>query len=675
MSLSTVAVKKPMRLHEHIQNFLNDYLKEPVGQKHLAMAEAEFVDVPRRFIAIRAKYAAGQEITDDVLNGLLPHGDSPYHRENGYRISQWPCVTRDVRQWFEASGWKKPEDWKPTAELIFTSIDGLLRNDLVAWQLFVDSPYRHGFGAGFISPILFALDRKYPVINSKVVKTYNYCSEHLDQADEIDASLANYLANADKVQQMQARLADYGLTSIVYWDVFCHYMVSKRVGGADFTQDRAQNRADTAGAWLFVANPQIFRWEQAFTDGGVTWTGSKGHYAQKLIREYLRAGDRVLGYQARPDFQIVCELQVDGAPYMAASGSWGVNLKPIRRFANPLPLSVIKAEPALGNMEFLQQTQLSVSAVTKTELAVIERLVAVPWTDSPIVTLIPTGTQAPEPPFPAPTPAVPSQPVDPVEQLCQDLIESQHDTTRPRRYEAYLAQAFAILGFEAEHIGGAGKPDTFLTARLGSQSYTAVVEAKTCQAGSVLQLSQVNYASVDDHRQEFSAEYSVLLAPGFSGGRVTDQAIRFRIGLLTTDSLVQVLRQHALFPFSLEELRVLFQPAGTNHDCIAELGRIHYNHLAYVDLLQMILIIMDESQRQEDETEPVSANAIYVLLSRQARSERKVPPLRSQIDEVLSLLASPLLAILQRVDGGYTLSLPLDAARQRIHVFSLPPAA
>ena len=662
-----------MRIQQHIQNFLNDYRQQPVGQKQLAMAEAEFTDVPRRFIAIRAKHAAGQEITNDVLNGLLPHGDSPFHRQHGYRISQWPCVTRDVRQWFEASGWKKPEDWKPTAELIFTAIDGLLRSDLDAWQMFVDSPYRHGFGAGFISPILFALDRKFPVINSKVVKTYNYCTEQLDQADEIDASLANYLANAGKVRQMQAQLADYGLTSIIDWDVFCHYMASKRVGGADFTQDRTLNRADKAATWLFVANPQIFRWEQAFTDGGVRWTGSKGHYAQKLIRESLRAGDRVLGYQARPDFQILCELQVGGEPFMAPSGMWGVNLKPVRRFDTPLFLSVIKAEPALGEMEFLQQTQLSVSAVTISELAVIERLVGGQCNDSPVVASIPTGTQAPAP-QPALMPiAVLPHPIDSVEQLCQNLIESQHDTTRPRRFEAYLAQAFAMLGFEAEHIGGAGKPDSFLTARLGAQSYTAVVEAKTCQAGAVLQLSQVNYASADDHRQEYAAEYSILLAPGFSGGRVTEQATRFNIGLLTTDALVQVLRQHALFPFSLEELRILFQPAGTNRDCIAELSRIHLNHMAYVELFQMILNIMDESQRQEDETEPVSANAIYVLLSRQARSERKAPPPRGQIDEVLSLLASPLLAILQRVDGGYTLSMPPNAARQRMQVFASLP--
>ena len=87
-------------------------------------------------------------------------------------------------------------------------------------------------------------------------------------------------------------------------------MVSKRLGGGDLTRDTEPKYA----AWLFVANPEIFKWEQAFAEYGVDWTGSLGTYAQKLLRRQIHAGDRVLGYQAGPHYEICCELQVTSAP-------------------------------------------------------------------------------------------------------------------------------------------------------------------------------------------------------------------------------------------------------------------------------------------------------------------------------------------------------------------------
>lgn len=649
-----------IELQDHINNYVDNYLRQSVGQKHLASVEQEFEYVTKRFAAIRVKNDNGQDITDDVLNGLLPHIDSPYHRENDYRISIWPCINRDVRSWFESNSWKKPEDWKPTAKLIYEAINGVVTNDLTPWNRFVASPYRNGFAGGFISPILFCLDQKYPVINSKVVKTYAYCMEQLGTPDSIDAALSHYFDNVAKVLKLQQRLASFGLTDILTWDMFCHYMVSKEFGGRDFTASESPVAKAQAAAWLFVANPQMYRWKEAFAkDGIVDWAGAKSTPAQKSIREDMKVGDRVFGYQAGPDYQVVCELAVASAPYAIAGGTWAIDLKPVRWLARPISLATIKSDPILVGIPFIRQPQLSVSAISIEQLNVL-----VQYLDETKDT---TSGQ----PDKGPTAGTATIVVlDPVQQLCSDLQSAQYETTQPKRFEALLAQAFEMLGFESEHVGGAGKPDGVVKALLGTRSYSVVVEAKTCQKGSTLQLAQVNYASVDDHRQEYSAAYSVLVAPGFSGGRVTDQAVRYKIALVTTDDLIKLLNAHAQYPFGLEELRRLFEETASAREAIPRLTRLHNVHMEPLELLRSIVLVLDELQRQQENSEPVSANALYIVLFQQARLQRLEPPRRTQIDDVLALLSNPLVNAIDKSGDGYVLTMPPSAVSKRLQALA-----
>ncbi len=623
-------------LQDRIQWFKEDYLHTPAGQKHLAVTEAEAQAVKKTFDEIREKYQAGQDITDDVLRRLLPHTDSAFHRNNGYRVSTWPCIQRDVRSWFEGAGWKKPEDWIPTASLIFEAVEDIVNGRREAWDKFLNSPYRHGFGTGFISPILFCLDDQFPVINSKVVKTYKYCTEQLGEPDEIDAKLVNYLGNAEKVKTLQRRLASLDLKNIREFDIFCHYMVSKRLGGGDFTKTTKPQYK----AWLFVANPEIFRWEEAFIEHGVNWTGSKSAYTQKLLRqEQLHPGHRVFGYQAGPDYEISCELQVASDPYKTPEGTWAVDLSPVRRLANPISLSVLKNHPALSSLKFIQQTQMSISGITSEQLAALDDLVSEPDIQTEIST---------------------------VDRLHQDLHLAQFDTANPSTYEQLLAEAFAKLGFETEHQGGPNNPDVLVMATLGSDSYTAVIEAKTCQKGKVVGLAQVNYASLKDHKEEHAADYALLVGPAFSGGKLVDHAVYNKVGMLTTDTLITILKQHDLFPFSLIELRRLFESYGLLSGLEAELERIHTQHYGYLQLTSAVLEVFDEFQRQREVSEPISSQAVYFLLLDRAQREQGLPPDRKQIDHVLALLSNPVLDILMQEEDGYILPIPPSAARQRL---------
>jgi len=73
-------------LEGHIQAFRQDYLENPQGQKHLAIAEAETEDVKKVFGEIWRKYEGGPDILDaeyimppslDELLGLDNDDDWP----------------------------------------------------------------------------------------------------------------------------------------------------------------------------------------------------------------------------------------------------------------------------------------------------------------------------------------------------------------------------------------------------------------------------------------------------------------------------------------------------------------------------------------------------------------------------------------------------------------------
>jgi len=626
-------------LGERIQWYREEYLDMPAGQKHLAVGEAEAEEVKKVFAEIREKYLAGGDITDDVLRRLLPHSDTEFHRKNNYRISTWPCVTKDVRAWFEGAGWKKPEDWPETARLLFEAIEGRVADNEKPWARFLQSKYRRGFAAGFISPILFCLDERFPVINSKVVKTYKYCTAQLGQPDEIDAALEHYPQNADKVRALQQRLEPLGLRSLQEWDIFCHYMVSKRLGGGDLTKVGEPEYK----AWLFVANPDIFRWEQAFDEGGVDWKGSLGAYAQKALQRHIRAGDRAFGYQAGPHYELCCELRVEAAPYKTSQGTWATRLVPVRRLEKPVPLSVLKNHPVLSDLSFVRQPQLSISGITREQLDALDGFVS-----KPAVTIE----------------------VSHVDQLCRDLAQSQYDTSDPERYEVVLTEAFERLGFETEHVGGPGQPDVLVVGRLGSDSYSAVVEAKTCRKGTVVGLAQVNYGSIKDHKEEHTADYALLIGPGFAGGKLVEHALREDVGILTTDVLLSVLRRHDQFPFSIAELRRLFEAKGLAENVEQELGRAHDQHYGYAQLASTVLQIFDELQRQQETSEPIPSKAIYLVLLNRAQQDGIAPPQRREIDQVLALFSNPVLDVLAKEEEGYFLTMSPDAARRRLQALA-----
>lgn len=619
----------PNILKEQIDRFKADYLRSPKGQQILEQHELEPGEVRQVFSEIEAKYAVGKDITDDVLRKLLPHFDSAFHRENGYRISTWPCIRKDIRDWFQNIGWKRPEDWPQTTVMLFKAVKGLTDGDHKAWNAFINSPLKRGFAAGLVSPILYCLNPDFPVINSKVVTAYKYCTEQLGEPDEIDAKLEDYLQNSDKVKALAKRLQQFGLGSLPEFDMFCHYLVTEEL-------PMKRPPAQEYSAWLFVANPEIFEWEQAAQDGFVEWTKSVGTVAQKMLRQ-IKKGDRAFGYRARPFYDMYCELKADSNPYKTPQGTHAVRLKWIRYLDKPIPLSTLKQHEILKELTFVRASQVSVSGITSKQLDALESIIRAPV-----------------------------KPISPTEKLVQELLKAQYDTAHSSQYEELLSEVFDQLGFKAEWIGGPGRTDVLVTANLGGDTFQAVVDGKTCKKRERVGIASIDFDSIDEHRQFNSAEYAAIVAPRFSGGKVVKRALDKQVSLLTTETLAKVLRLHSQFPFGLQDLKILFDAGRSSQDIEEKLTRLHNVRCELVSLAGQILEIFDEFQLKGEKDISISADHIYLLLQQKAKTGDASVADLEKIDEVLRLLSNRVLQILEKKDQGYIMTISPEAARARV---------
>jgi hypothetical protein len=87
--------------------------------------------------------------TEKVLQKLLPHTDSAAHKKSSAWIHVAPAIQGDIRNWFEAAGWTKREDWPKIASAILSFLKTCADNPSTlasACQEMVQSAKDRGYG-------------------------------------------------------------------------------------------------------------------------------------------------------------------------------------------------------------------------------------------------------------------------------------------------------------------------------------------------------------------------------------------------------------------------------------------------------------------------------------------------------------------------------------------------
>ncbi len=155
----------------------------------------------------------------------------------------------------------------------------------------------------------------------------------------------------------------------------------------------------------------------------------------------------------------------------------------------------------------------------------------------------PTSTPKTAPPpssATTPDPRTGESEPSPAEALAFEIRDASTDSKNPDRLEFAIRGAFQFLGFDAEKLGGSGKTDVLVKAPLGKDSsYSVTIDAKTVGAGS-LGDGQVDWVTLDEHRKQHNADYSMLVGPNPSSGRLMARAGDQSVAVLSTDQLAEL---------------------------------------------------------------------------------------------------------------------------------------
>ena len=152
--------------------------------------------------------------------------------------------------------------------------------------------------------------------------------------------------------------------------------------------------------WLFKSEPRSFSVDDLLRapDRTTCWDGVRNYQARNLLRDNVKKGDGVLFYHsgARPSGVVgVCVVTRGGYPDNSAQDKsseyydpraseeepiwYMVDIRLERKFANVVPLSLIKSTPGLENMEVCRKgNRLSIQRVAPPEWRLIQKLAGEP---------------------------------------------------------------------------------------------------------------------------------------------------------------------------------------------------------------------------------------------------------------------------------------------------------
>jgi hypothetical protein len=203
-----------------------EYLKTEEGKYHLSyLKEKEPKETKEVLLKLQNMKKGSPEFVELVLYGLLPNSETKYAK----RISIAPAFL-NIKKFFARFGYSE-DDWAELANLIFDLVDKFYKQPDKLESLireFISHRLSKAIQCGSLSPIFFALNSEFPIVNNREIRTYRSLYFLIfNQVDELSQRLEDYLSNVEKIKNLTKKLADdYGfkeITDMAIFDLFCYW--------------------------------------------------------------------------------------------------------------------------------------------------------------------------------------------------------------------------------------------------------------------------------------------------------------------------------------------------------------------------------------------------------------------------------------------------------------------
>jgi predicted RNA-binding protein with PUA-like domain len=129
--------------------------------------------------------------------------------------------------------------------------------------------------------------------------------------------------------------------------------------------------------WLMKSEPFKYAWDQLVADGSTYWDGVRNYEARNNLAA-MKEGDLSLYYHSNEGKEVVGVARITRTAYQDPTTEderWVVvDIEPVVKFARPVTLAEIKADPGLPEIQLVRRGRLSVVPVTKQEFQYILKL-------------------------------------------------------------------------------------------------------------------------------------------------------------------------------------------------------------------------------------------------------------------------------------------------------------
>jgi predicted RNA-binding protein with PUA-like domain len=122
--------------------------------------------------------------------------------------------------------------------------------------------------------------------------------------------------------------------------------------------------------WLVKSEPSVYPWSKLVAEKKAVWDGVRNFEARNNLRA-MKKGDLLLFYHSNEGKAVVGIARVKREAYQdpTTEDDWSVvDIEPVKPFARPVTLEEMRGMKALGEMQLLKRSRLSVTKVTKAEL-------------------------------------------------------------------------------------------------------------------------------------------------------------------------------------------------------------------------------------------------------------------------------------------------------------------
>jgi hypothetical protein len=231
---------------EVIVDRFREWLSSSTAQAHLSTIANEKHDVTDLMKKLRSLNKESAEFDDLVLYGLLPNSKTKYAK----RVSTF-AVFQNVKSFFKEYDYNDA-DWHKIALSIFRLADEFAQSPesikLAIEEFTKNKQYSRGFQCGSLTPILFCINDSFPVVNNRVIHTYNDFATFLGWNDNLHQKVDYYLDNVNKCRRLIAELAVSELKDLAVFDLFCYwYDLYYKTGQIEQAPEFEEDAADRTG--------------------------------------------------------------------------------------------------------------------------------------------------------------------------------------------------------------------------------------------------------------------------------------------------------------------------------------------------------------------------------------------------------------------------------------------